>query len=183
MKSAIKTLTSPGYYFKLFKNTVVSMFKLMGIPRDQKISPDFGEKIFLAVCGVNKCLYCTWLHTKTALVAGLDQADINKILAGDFKNIKDEEAIAVLYAQHWADTNGNVSTDARRRVLDKYGKHKTAHIEANINAVFFGNLCSNTVFSYQIGSIADKGKVSVKITYLLALPVAALIKKGSGRKN
>jgi AhpD family alkylhydroperoxidase len=182
MESGLKTLTSPGYYFILLKNTVVSMFKLLIIPGDQKISRDFGEKIFLAVCGVNKCLYCTWLHTKTALETGLDETEINKILSGDFKNIRDGEAVAVLYAQHWADSKGDVSIEARQRVVKKYGKYKTTHIEANINVVYFGNLCSNTVYSYQNGTIANKDRITVFITYMLALPVAYFIKKSSGKK-
>lgn len=161
---------------------MVAMSGLRRVPKDQRISRELGERVFLAVIGVNDCAYCSWLHTRTALAAGLTDAEITSMLAGDFSELSEDEAVAVLYAQHWADSQGAVSPEARQRALEEYGPHTLRHIEAHITAVNFGNLCSNTVVSYEDGTLPGRDRVATKLTYVLSKPVAAGIRFASSEE-
>ncbi|MDP8254664.1 MAG: carboxymuconolactone decarboxylase family protein [Candidatus Alcyoniella australis] len=162
------------------------MKQMMGmslLPADQKISKQLNEKICLAVSGVNNCRYCSWLHTKTALEKGLAEEEVRALLATEFEDLDPEDATVVLYAQHWSDCDGQVTSGARNRMLDKYGSQRTAAIEAQICAVYFGNLCSNTVFAYRQGQVDTKWRPTTLLTYLLSLPVAIGIMGMAGLKE
>ena len=121
------------------------------IPKTEKISPEFSEKIMLAVTAVNQCAYCSFLHTRTALEKGVDPDQIKKILEGEIGSLSEEEMPVVLYGQHFADTKGRVSNSAGDEFISAYGRHKAKHIESYISAVCFGNLCSNTVCARENG--------------------------------
>lgn len=134
----------------------------------------------LAVSGVNECRYCTWLHTKTALEKGLSQEEIDAMLSAEFDDLGPGELTAVLYAQHWADTDGEVTTEGRSRVLDEYGPRRTSEIEAVIRAAYFGNLCSNTVVAYRDAKNEGRQPPVRRFTHVLAVPIAGAIRRMSG---
>lgn len=180
MDTELKCLAYPGQFFALFGRMSKAMMGLRKLPADQRISKQLGEKISLAVSGVNQCRYCSWLHTKTALEKGVSQEEINALLSVEFGNLASEEAAAVLYAQHWADRDGDVAPETREKLLAEYGPHRTAEVEAHIRAVYFGNLCSNTVVAYRQARSEGRERPTTLLTYLLALPVASAIKWQSG---
>lgn len=109
------------------------------------IPPDFAERVMLAVTAVNQCKACSYLHSQTALEKGVAAETIKSILEGDFGSFDATEIPAVLYAQHFAETRGKVSDEARRAFIAAYGREKAAKLEGYIVMVCFGNLCSNTV--------------------------------------
>ena len=175
----LKHLQSPAEFFKLFfpllramPLTQMSVFK-------KSISPSFSERIALAVSGVTSCAYCTWLHTKTSLEKGMDEKEIKGLLEGDIKGVAEDEAPALFYVQHRADFNGGFSPEARQRIVDYYGEEKAGHIDAMFQAVYFGNMCSNTV--YAVNSKQIKGRKGLKfwMVYILSGPVAFFIRMGS----
>ncbi|MBN1686571.1 MAG: carboxymuconolactone decarboxylase family protein [Spirochaetales bacterium] len=183
MDTRLKCLTGARQFFALFGQTSKAMMGLRKLPPDQRISKQLGEKISLAVSGVNNCRYCTWLHTKTALEKGLSKREIDALLAAEFDGVAPEEQTAILYAQHWADREGDVSAEARQRVLDEYGPHRTAEIEASIRAVYFGNLCSNTVVACREAKAEGREPPVSLFTYVMSFPVAGAIRRMSGVKN
>ena len=67
---------------------------------------DFQERIMLAVTSVNRCRYCTFVHTRAALAAGISPEDAAALLEGSVDAAPEDEATALLYAQHWAETDG-----------------------------------------------------------------------------
>ncbi len=182
MDTKLKCLSGPKQYWLLFRQTTKAMMGLGKLPSDQRITKQLGEKISLAVSGVNNCRYCSWLHTKTALEKGLSQDEVDAMLSADFGNLAPYEAAAILYAQHWADRDGKVAAEAREKILAEYGPNRTTEIEALLWAVHFGNLCSNTVVTYR-DTKNDKRRPVSRFTYLLALPVAGAIKRRSGIKG
>ncbi|MGD9558925.1 MAG: carboxymuconolactone decarboxylase family protein, partial [Mangrovibacterium sp.] len=113
------------------------------------IYPAFSERIALAVSGVTRCAYCSWLHTKTSLEKGMHEKEIKCLLDGDIKDAPEREAPALFYVQHRADFDGGFSPEARQRLVDFYGEENTGYIDFMFQAVYFGNLCSNTVYSVQ----------------------------------
>jgi len=183
METRLKCLTGARQFIALFGRTSNAMMGLRKLPADQRISKQLREKISLTVSGVNNCRYCTWLHTKAALEKGLSQQEIDALLATEFDGLAPDERTAILYAQHWADRDGGVSAGARQSVLDEHGPHRTAEIEASIRAVYFGNLCSNTVVAWREAKAGGRRPPVGLFTYMMALPVAGAIRRMSGVKS
>ncbi len=175
----LKHLESPVEYFRHFALIFKAMRAMNTAGFKESISPAFSEKISLAVSGVTKCAYCTWLHTKTSLEKGMSEKEIKGLLDGDIKNVAEDEAAALFYAQHRADFNGGFSPQARQRIVDYYGEQKTQYIDHMFNAVYFGNLCSNTVYSFKNNLIQGRKGLKLRIVYMLSLPVAFFIKKAA----
>jgi len=75
------------------------------IMRGELISNAFRERLMLSVTSVYGCRYCCWAHTREALRSGIDQKEITGLLTGSVDNCPQEEALALLYAQHWADSS------------------------------------------------------------------------------
>ena len=183
MKKSLQHLKSPLEYFRLFFSLLraIPFTNLAGFKRS--ISPAFSEKIALAVSGVTNCAYCSWLHTKTSLEKGFSEEEIKKLLEGDLQNVSEEEAHALIYVQHRADYGGGFSPEARQRIVDLYGEEKTRHIDFMFQAVYFGNICSNTVYAAKQGMIPGRKYFKLRLAYLLALPVAYFIRKRADKQE
>ena len=145
----------------------------------KSIYPFFSERIALAVSGVTRCAYCSWLHTKTSLEKGMSEKEIKCLLDGDIKNAPEQEAPALFYVQHRADFDGGFSPEARQRLVDFYGEEKTGYIDFMFQAVYFGNLCSNTVYSVQNNMTPQEKDFKLRLVYFLSLPIAYFIRQGS----
>jgi AhpD family alkylhydroperoxidase len=133
------------------------------------------EKIMLAVTGVNQCAYCSFLHTQTALIAGVGKEEAERILAGTFSQTKEDERPALLYAQHWTDAGGNVSADAKKSLVDFYGPERAATVESYIRIVYLGNMCSNTAVFFEDKNIPRSKKAGLFLVYLVCKPIASSI--------
>ncbi len=175
----LKHFKSPAEFFKLF----LSLLRAMPLTRmagfKKSISPSFSERIALAVSGVTNCAYCSWLHTKTSLEKGMSEKEIKRLLDGDIKDVPEQEAPALFYVQHRADSDGGFSPEARQRIVDFYGEEKTGHIDFMFKAVYFGNLCSNTVYSVRNNMVQGRKDLKFRIVYFFSLPIAYFIRKGS----
>jgi AhpD family alkylhydroperoxidase len=113
--------------------------------RGEDLDPAFRERLMLVVTGVNQCRYCSYVHAREALAAGVSSEQIEALAAGAFGNSPAHEAPALLYAQHWAEANGRPDPEARRRVLERYGEQRVESIEAVLGMIRMGNLLGNTV--------------------------------------
>ena len=109
------------------------------------ISPAFRERLMLAVTAVNECRYCSYYHARQALQAGVPEAEMRTLLAGDLPaDIPEDECAGLLYAQHWAETDGNPDSQARLRVVQTYGEPRAQAIEAVLHMIRIGNLLGNS---------------------------------------
>lgn len=181
-ESKIRCFYSAKEFFKMFGHVFRTMAGLSRIPEEERITPEFSERIMLAVTAVNKCGACSFLHTKTALEKGVQLEQIHEILEGEIGSFSDEEMPAVLYGQHFAETRGKVSAEARAKLVDSYGPRKARHIEGYISVVCFGNLCSNTVHARENAPSGDGAPRIGLGLYLLTKPIAAGIKRSGRRK-
>jgi AhpD family alkylhydroperoxidase len=111
------------------------------------VSPELREKIMLAVTSVNRCRYCSFVHTKIALREGVSSDEVKRLLDGAAAEVADDERQALLYAQHWADTSGHPDLSARREMIAAYGEERTVAIETAIKAIMFGNYFGNSLDS------------------------------------
>ena len=64
-------------------------------------------------------------------------------MAGSFEICPSEEAIALLYAQHWAESNANPDTETTERLERAYGAETTKAINVVLRMVRIGNLTGN----------------------------------------
>ena len=155
-------------YFQFFLRIFAIMGKLRKV--EAAISPEFSERIMLAVSSVNNCSACSYLHTQTALEKGVQNDVIKAILEGDLGSFSDEEMPAVLFGQHYAETRGQVSEEAKISFVQAYGPDLALKLESYIALVCFGNLCSNTVERRRAGTEDGDSRPGLSV-YLLCLPV------------
>jgi AhpD family alkylhydroperoxidase len=109
------------------------------------VSNPFRERLMLAVTAVYGCRYCSWIHTGEALKSGVDQEEIAGLLAGSVDNCPEDEAIALLYAQHWADSDAKPDPKATRRLEEAYGPEKARVITLILHMNRLGNLSGNSL--------------------------------------
>ncbi|UCD85799.1 MAG: carboxymuconolactone decarboxylase family protein [Deltaproteobacteria bacterium] len=109
------------------------------------ISPAFRERLMLAVVSVYGCRYCSYIHTREALRIGINKEEITGILSGSTENFPEEEAIALIYAQHWADSNADPEPESIQRLVETYGSEKAGAISFALRIYRVSNLFGNSL--------------------------------------
>jgi AhpD family alkylhydroperoxidase len=112
--------------------------------RGETLAKPFRERLMLAVTEVNRCRYCAYYHAKQALVEGLSEEELQALTEGDFGNSPTEERAALLYAQHWAEADGEPDPVARERLRGLYEPSVADAIELTLRIIRVGNLMGNT---------------------------------------
>lgn len=112
--------------------------------RRELLPPAFRERLMLAVTAVNQCRYCSWIHTREALKSGLSAEEIKSLLSGNLEDCPEEESLALLYAQHWAEANAKPDREWVDRLVEAYGTQKAQAIDLVLRMIRVGNLTSNS---------------------------------------
>ena len=102
----------------------------------------------LAVTQVNDCRYCNYAHTKAALKHGVSENEIALIRTGELSQFPEEQAVALYFGQHYAETNGHPDPQAWENVVEYYGQQKASDIISYIRMITMGNLFGNTIESF-----------------------------------
>jgi AhpD family alkylhydroperoxidase len=118
--------------------------KLREVKKKRLLSPAFQERLVLAVTSVEGCRYCSYFHSKLALKGGISQEEIGELLSGEVKGCPEEEVLAVLYAQHWAESNAFPDQEAVDRLKETYGAEMVEAIHLVLRMIRLGNLVGNT---------------------------------------
>jgi len=86
------------------------------------------------------------------LKSGVTTEEISRLLSGDVDNCPEEEAVAVIYAQHWAESDGQPDPEAVRKLQQTYGVEKAEAIHLMLQMIRLGNLLGNSwdYFLYRI---------------------------------
>jgi AhpD family alkylhydroperoxidase len=124
----------------LFKNSPF----IVRMTWNRVLSRSFQERLMLAVTSVYHCRYCTWVHTGAALASGMNREEISRILEGALLDCPEDETTAILYAQHWADTDANPLPQATAKLKQAYGPNKARAIQLVLRMIRVGNLTGNT---------------------------------------
>lgn len=136
------------YTIATFKEAVESMLNhlpdLRAATRSGRVDKAFAERIMLAVTQVNGCRYCHYGHTRAALMAGVTPAEIQSLTAGELDGLPPDEWVALMFAQHYAETEGHPDPEAWRRVVDTHGEETARDVMAYIRMIMMGNLLGNT---------------------------------------
>ncbi|BDZ70984.1 carboxymuconolactone decarboxylase family protein [Methanobacterium petrolearium] len=138
MKFGKKLYTVKESYW-IFYNGVRTLKYFFKARRNKEISPQFTERIMLAVTEVNKCAICSYAHTKRALESGMTAEEIQNMLSGIMDDVPDDEVAAVMFAQHYADTRGNPTMESWQRIVQIYGTSQAKGILGSIRMIMIGN--------------------------------------------
>jgi AhpD family alkylhydroperoxidase len=118
--------------------------RLKEVMNKGSISDAFRERLMLAVTAVDGCRYCSYFHAKQALKSGVTTAEISQLLSGDVDNCPEEETVAVIYAQHWAETDAHPDPESVRKLQQTYGIEKAESIHLMLRMIRLGNLLGNS---------------------------------------
>lgn len=139
-----KTFTRQSFPSDL-SQFVRNLPRLARAKKADRVRIQFAEKIMLAVTAVNDCRYCTRYHTNLAVDVGVDKETVEQILENDVDAaVTDEELPALLFAQRYAETNGNPGQEALTNLREIYGPEKADDVLAFVRAIYFGNLLGNS---------------------------------------
>lgn len=143
----------------------------------ETISPSFREKLFLAVTSVNRCRYCTWMHTDIAAANGVDDAQIAALLGDLTKGDFGREKEALLYAIHFAESERQPNKEQTTKLIDYYGEETATQIVQYLNLIWFANLSGNTfdAFLSRVGGEGVSGGNAAFETAFAAMSAPVLL--------
>lgn len=146
------------------------------------------ERVMLAVTSVNDCRYCAWVHTHAALSNGIALDEINSILQHSHVNARnDADAAAILFAQHYADTNGAIEYSALSALQQHFNPGQIREIKSYIHAIYIGNLSGNTFDALrarmQGAKVEGSSVVFELLCAVITLPVLLLIQLKASRDS
>ena len=112
---------------------------LLKAKRGGELSGASAERIMLAVTEVNGCEVCSYAHARMALEMGMGAEEVRSLLAGDTGAIPADEAIAIAFAQQYADSRGSPSRESWQRLVETYGAMKARGILGAARVMMIGN--------------------------------------------
>jgi AhpD family alkylhydroperoxidase len=146
MKEPFRKKTFSGFsqFFQETFALLKSWRRIRKAMRSGLISPAFRERLMLAVTAVDECRYCSYAHSKEALKHGISRHELEQILSGEFKECPQYEIPAILYAQHWAESDGQPQTEALDKLKEYYSPQEIEDIHLYLRMIRLGNLTGNS---------------------------------------
>ena len=158
-----------------------AMSKLIGNNKSKLVDNHFVERLQLAVTEVNGCAACSYQHTKMALQQGMSNEEINSFLSGGGDFTKPEEAKAIMFAQHFADSRGFPKKYAYDSIVKEYGKKEALVILSAAQTMIAGNMYGIpfSAFLSRLHGKPYKGsslfyELGMLIIGVLSLPIAII---------
>ena len=148
-----------------------SMRHFVAARRQKMLSSEFVERIMLAVTAVNGCEVCSYAHTKMALEQGMSPEEVSELLAGEIGRIPEDEAVGVLFAQHFADQRGHPSVESWQRLTDYYGEERAWGILAAARVMQAANISGIPISAFGRrlkGQPVEKSSFLYELSMLLA---------------
>jgi AhpD family alkylhydroperoxidase len=144
MKFNKRTYNSPKEFLADLCFPIRNRKRLKEAKNKGLLSPAFRERLMLAVTAVDGCRCCSYFHAKLALKEGISQEEISQLLSGDFDGCPEEAAPAVIYAQHWAESNAHPDPEATQKLQEIYSFEKAEAIHLMLRMIRLGNLLGNS---------------------------------------
>ena len=129
--------------WELYRSFVLAPGALSELIRNNKtklVDKRLIKRLQLAVTEVNGCTACSYQHTQMALKEGMSNEEISSFLSGGSEFTKPEEAKAIMFAQHFADTRGFPKKYAYDSIVEEYGKKKASIILSASQMMIAGNM-------------------------------------------
>ncbi|WP_273275569.1 carboxymuconolactone decarboxylase family protein [Maribacter polysiphoniae] len=148
--------------------------KLIGNKKSKLVDKDFVKRIQLAVTEVNGCAICSYGHAKIALRQGMGNDEINSFLSGGSDFTKPEEAKAIMFAQHFADSRGFPKKYAYDSIVKEYGKKKARIVLSAAQMMITGNMYG-IPFSAFLSRLHGKPYKDSTLIYELGMLIAGIL--------
>ncbi len=164
-------------FLELYRSFVYApraMSKLIGNKKSQLVDKHFVERLQLAVTEVNGCAACSWQHTQMALSQGMSNEEISSFLSGGDSFIKTEEAKAIMFVQHFADSRGFPKKYAYDSIVEEYGKKEARIILSAAQMMIAGNMYG-IPFSAFVSRLNGKPYKGSSLFYELGMLIVGLI--------
>lgn len=142
---AKRKFDSFGHFWNELRFIFKSQKTVRAIHSGKTLTDAFRERLFMAVTSVNRCRYCSFVHTRAALKAGVSQEELDGFLSRNAETVPDEERVAIIFAQHWVDSGGHPDPDAVEKLNTTYGPETAAAIQTAVRFINYNNLFGNTV--------------------------------------
>lgn len=187
MKSLDSVSQTIGYKRKFNLRELYSAFtyvpkataKLVQNSKNTIVDKHFLKRLMLAVTEVNGCAACSYQHTKMALRQGMSNEEISSFLSGGNEFIKPEEAKAIMFAQHFADSKGLPARYAYDAVVKEYGQERASIILSALQVILAGNMYGIPYSAFQSrlqGQTYEDSSLSYELGMLsggiICLPIA-----------
>jgi AhpD family alkylhydroperoxidase len=140
ISNQLKKKYSIAQLYNAFLNGYLSLPKLLRNRKNRTVDSKLIERLMLATTEVNGCEVCSYAHTQIALKEGFSKEEINAFLSGSKAFVNEDEATAILFAQHVADTMGNPDPDTYKQLVEVYGQNKAEIMNAGIMVMMMGNI-------------------------------------------
>ena len=151
-----------------------AMSKMIGNKKSKLVDPHFVERLQLAVTEVNGCAACSYQHTKMALQQGMSNEEISSFLSGGDNFIKPEEAKAIMFAQHFADSRGYPKEYAYNSIVEEYGEERARIILSAAQIMIAGNMYGIPFSAFQ-SRLKGKPFTDSSLFYELGMMIAGII--------
>ncbi len=155
--------------------------KLVKNSKNNLLDKNFIKRLQLAVTEVNGCAACSYQHTQMALEQGMSNEEINSFLSGGSDFVAEEEARAIMFAQHFADSRGIPQKTTYIAIIEEYGKERAEIILAACQTMLTGNIYGIpfSAFLSRLKGQKYKGstlfyELSMLFVGLLLLPIAII---------
>jgi AhpD family alkylhydroperoxidase len=152
-------LTDLGYILK-------HRGEMKSLMRGEQIKTRFRERLMLAVTEVNGCRYCSYYHSRQALKAGIGSEELEDIAAMSFESSPEAQRPALLYAQHWAESNAQPDSAAWDCMQKSYSPKELEHILLSLRVIRMGNLLGNLydflLFKLSFGRIGFENSLKIE---------------------
>lgn len=132
-------------YVTIVRNAARSFVLLRKAKKEKRMTKQLKERIMLATTKVNGCHLCSFVHTKIALSSGMGESEIKHILAGQYDDVPNGELIAVLFAEHYAESHEQPSEESIQRLIETYGLDKCNCIQAVCSMITMTNAMGITM--------------------------------------
>ena len=140
-----KRIYTPSLFARDILYLASHITEILQAVRSKSVSRKFAEKIMTVITAVNGCVYCQWFHGRQALSNGISKEELSELVNLQFhSHASPDEAPALIYAQHYAETNRNPEPEMTRKLEEFYGEETASHILVFIRLIYFGNLAGNT---------------------------------------
>ncbi len=164
-------------FWELFRSFVFApraMRKLIGNKKSKLVDLHFVERLQLAVTEVNGCAACSYQHTQMALKQGMSNEEISSFLSGAGDYTKQEEAKAIMFAQHFADSRGFPKKYAYNAIVEEYGEKEARIILSAAQTMIAGNMFG-IPFSALLSRFQGKPYKDSSLFYELGMEIGGII--------
>ncbi|PKN39308.1 MAG: hypothetical protein CVU62_03695 [Deltaproteobacteria bacterium HGW-Deltaproteobacteria-2] len=118
---------------------------IIGAYRSKRVPWPMAEKIMLAVTAVNGCQHCARFHGALAQMSGVEAGEVTQLLQMEIgTQVSAYERPALQFAQEYAQTERNPSSENLLELKRFYGDVIANDIMLYIRIIMLGNLSGNT---------------------------------------